>query len=113
MIYITGDTHGEIGHFSKLVMDGEHKWTAKDTLIVCGDFGFIWHNPEDEENYAEDQKRLDTLAKKPYRILFVDGNHENFDLLYTYPLEEGFHRGTIFPELDLPFEGKRRGGMRK
>ena len=31
----------------------------------------------------------------------------------TYPLEEGFHRGTIFPELDLPFEGKRRGGMRK
>ena len=31
----------------------------------------------------------------------------------TYPLEEGFHRGTIFPELDLPFEGKRKGGMRK
>ena len=31
----------------------------------------------------------------------------------TYPLEKGFHRGTIFPELDLPFEGKRRGGMRK
>lgn len=31
----------------------------------------------------------------------------------TYPLEKGFHQGTIFPELDLPFEGKRRGGMRK
>ena len=31
----------------------------------------------------------------------------------TYPLEEGFHRGTIFPELDLPFEGKKRGGMRR
>ena len=31
----------------------------------------------------------------------------------TYPLEEGFHRGTIFPELDLPFEGKRKGGMRR
>ena len=31
----------------------------------------------------------------------------------TYPLEEGLHRGTIFPELDLPFEGKKKGGMRK
>ena len=31
----------------------------------------------------------------------------------TYPLEEGFHRGTIFPELDLPFEGKRKGGMHR
>ena len=31
----------------------------------------------------------------------------------TYPLEEGFKRGTIFPELDFPFEGKKRGGMRR
>ena len=31
----------------------------------------------------------------------------------TYPLEEGFRRGTIFPDLDLPFEGKRVGGMRR
>lgn len=31
----------------------------------------------------------------------------------TYPLEEGLHRGTIFPELDLPFEGKKKGGMRR
>ena len=31
----------------------------------------------------------------------------------TYPLEEGFHHGTIFPDLNLPFEGKKRGGMRR
>ncbi len=24
-----------------------------------------------------------------------------------YPLDEGFHRGTIFKELDLPFIGRR------
>ena len=24
-----------------------------------------------------------------------------------YPLDEGFHRGTIFKELDLPFMGRR------
>lgn len=31
----------------------------------------------------------------------------------TYPLDEGLKKGTIFPDLDLPFEGKRKGGMRK
>lgn len=31
----------------------------------------------------------------------------------TYPLDEGLKRGTIFPDLDLPFEGRRQGGMRR
>ena len=32
----------------------------------------------------------------------------------TYSLEAGLNRGTIFPELDLPFEGyMRKGGMRR
>ena len=94
MIYITGDPHGELSHFSEAILSGESKWTAADTLIVCGDFGFIWANPENEADYAYDQAQLDALAKKPYQILFVDGNHENFDVLYRYPLEDGFG-GTV------------------
>ncbi|MDD7216535.1 MAG: spore coat associated protein CotJA [Anaerovoracaceae bacterium] len=32
----------------------------------------------------------------------------------TYSLDTGLERGTIFPELDLPFEGyMRKGGMRR
>ena len=30
----------------------------------------------------------------------------------TYDYERGFNRGTMFPELDLPFKGYRGGGMR-
>ena len=30
-----------------------------------------------------------------------------------YPLEDGFERGTIFPDLSMPFEGRRMGGMRR
>lgn len=94
MIYITGDTHADIARFSEAATPGESKWTAADTLIICGDFGFIWYNEDDGDAYAADQAALDELAKKPYTILFIDGNHENFDRLYQYPLEPGFG-GTV------------------
>lgn len=81
MIYITGDTHGDSSRFSESKMPGESTWTKDDFLIICGDFGFIFMNNEAE------QACLDELAKKAYTILWVDGNHENFDALSAYPTE--------------------------
>lgn len=76
MIYITGDTHGDLSCFknSKLSKLGE-----KDILIVCGDFGFIW----DPDN-PDEQKKMEWLKKRKYTICFVDGAHENFDVLNSY-----------------------------
>ena len=76
MIYVSGDTHGDISWFknSKLKKLGE-----KDILIVCGDFGFLWNR-----NSAEEKKNLDILKSKKYTICFVDGAHENFDILNSY-----------------------------
>ncbi|HHV30813.1 metallophosphoesterase family protein [Caproiciproducens sp. LBM24188] len=79
MIYITGDLHGEMSRFDSSAMK---KLKKGDTLIVCGDFGFIWDGGEKEE------KALKKLNRKKYRILFVDGTHENFDLLERYPVTE-------------------------
>ncbi|NLJ32083.1 MAG: hypothetical protein GX424_10870 [Clostridiales bacterium] len=79
MIYITGDTHGEMVRFDSAQA---RRLKRDDTLIVCGDFGFIWEGGEKE------QKALKKLGDKKYRILFVDGTHENFDLLAKYPVEE-------------------------
>lgn len=76
MIYITGDTHG---NFEKL-RDFDAK--TGDFLIICGDFGGVWDGSE------TDEKKLAWLGSRPYTTLFVDGNHENFDLLYTYPVKE-------------------------
>lgn len=77
MIYATGDMHGDYALFSqkkfKNIKEG-------DTLIVCGDFGFIWSGD------GKERKVLDKLAKKKYNICFVDGTHENFDLLARYPV---------------------------
>ena len=44
MINITGDTHGEKARFDELAKYGETKWTDKDYLIVCGDFGYLFLN---------------------------------------------------------------------
>ncbi len=82
MIYVTGDTHGEKARFMELNMKGEESFTTEDYLIVCGDFGYIFLNNEKENAF------LDKLQEKPYTICFVDGNHENFPAIYSYPIEE-------------------------
>lgn len=79
MIYITGDTHGYYHEFMDRIKPLQ--LTAEDTVIVTGDFGFI-HNT---------QKHADAVKKllcEDFTICFVDGNHENFDLLETFPTEE-------------------------
>ena len=39
MVYLTGDTHGDIDRFKH----GKLRWLGKrDTVVVLGDFGFVW-----------------------------------------------------------------------
>ena len=81
MVYLTGDTHGELDRFKH----GRLRWLGKrDIVVVLGDFGFVWDGSKAE------QKNLDWLRKRPYTILFLDGSHENYDLLEQYPTEERF-----------------------
>ena len=56
--------------------------TKDDYLIIAGDFGCVWGQ----------DKRMDSLLIKDhdrrcFTTLFVDGNHENHDLLDSYPVE--------------------------
>ncbi len=85
MIMITGDTHGELWRFCEECMPGESTWTEDDVLIICGDFGFIWYDETDLVGYRCNEEALNTLSHKPYCILMLDGNHENFNRLYSYP----------------------------
>ena len=89
MILITGDTHGSIDgdklfNINNLKNKG-NRLTRDDYVIVAGDFGFVWN---------EDETELDKLSLLDYTILFIDGNHENFDKLNTFPVEI-WHGGKI------------------
>ena len=77
MVYITGDTHGDPERLSKSALKDLE---PGDTLIICGDFGFIW-----DDSKAE-QKILKAFSKRKYNICFIDGTHENFKMLNGYPV---------------------------
>ncbi len=81
MIFITGDTHGDFTRFSSQNFPEQQTMTKKDYVIICGDFGGIWNGSKEEEYW------LDWLDEKPFTTLFVTGNHENYDLLKTYPFQ--------------------------
>ena len=82
MIYVTGDTHGTIDYGKVMSFQAKNKnLTRADYLIVCGDFGGLWSKGQAE-------KELRPYTRLPFTVLFVDGNHENFDMLSSYPVSE-------------------------
>lgn len=84
IIYITGDTHGDFERLSNRYF----RPSDGDYLIICGDFGGIWDNSETDKYWIK------WLSEKPFTTLFLDGNHENYDLLSAYPVEQ-WHGGKI------------------
>ena len=86
MILITGDIHGshdisKLGDNNKVLF---RNMTKSDYMIICGDFGLVWDNGE------EDMRWRKWLNQRNYTTLFVDGNHENFDLLNSYPVQQWY-----------------------
>lgn len=90
-VFITGDTHGEMD-IAK-VDDFAHMaqgLSRDDYLIILGDFGFVWADPPS----PKEKRRLDWFEAQPWTTLFVDGNHENFDLLDAMDVHE-WHGGHV------------------
>jgi Predicted phosphoesterases, related to the Icc protein len=79
LFFVTGDLHGDRKDFSTRKFGRIKKG---DYVVVCGDFGFLWDGSKRELRW------LENLGKKKYGILFVDGAHENFDLLSKYPVTD-------------------------
>ncbi len=80
MIYVTGDTHGA-KDFYKLLSPSLSGLTKNDYVIICGDIGVLF-NPLEAAHY------INLYSYLPFTVLFVDGNHENFDLLNSFPIQE-------------------------
>ena len=87
MIFITGDTHGEFHRFGDWEVEG--KDTKEETyIIVCGDLGLCWKR-DDSYDY-----QCEFFKKSHFTLLWVQGNHENYDMIKKVP-EEKWHGGKV------------------
>lgn len=80
MIYITGDCHGDYRRFNKTCFPEQHEMTKRDHVIIAGDFGF-WRDDPEQAYWMK------WLNERSFTTLWIDGNHENYDLLAQYPVE--------------------------
>ena len=88
MIYVTGDTHGQWMHRLSMASFPEQRdMTREDYVIILGDFG-IWDGSRREKH------DLDWLDSRAFTTLFVAGNHSNYDILDSLPVEE-WHGGKV------------------
>ena len=82
MIRFLSDQHGgeRIGELTKYLEEAGDD----DLLIILGDLGLKFRDTE--ENRAFDELVLSSKKK----IAFIDGNHENFDYLESFPIGERY-----------------------
>ena len=85
MIYITGDTHG-LNDVKKLQIYFATKQnvTKNDFLIILGDVACCW------DGNIYDELVQNVLHNLPCTVLWIDGNHCNFDIIEQLPYSEMF-----------------------
>lgn len=81
MVYLTGDTHADFTRFNTKSFPDKKVMTKDDIVIILGDFGGVWYDDPRERYW------LDWLNNKPFTTVYVCGNHENFDRLYSDEFE--------------------------
>ena len=79
MIYVTGDCHGNFRRFQSDCFPEQANMTKDDTVIITGDCGGVWFGD------SRDDETLDWLERLPFTLVYVCGNHENYDALATIP----------------------------
>lgn len=80
-VLLVGDVHGSIAQVRRALDYAEAQGVS--TVVQLGDFG-IWPG-EQGRRFIEDV--VSELIQRKIWLLFVDGNHEDFNQLYDLPLD--------------------------
>ncbi len=85
-VFVCGDTHGsyDINKLNSSNFPEQKELTKDDVLIQLGDFGNYWTQPQTKEELYW----LNWLAAKKFTFAFIDGNHDNHNLIWALPQEE-------------------------
>ena len=86
MVYLISDVHGKMDF--KGLIEYVHTAEKDDLLIILGDVGLNFGSKEENRVFTE------YFLSIQKNIAIVDGNHENFAYLKSFP-EEDWHGGRI------------------
>jgi len=77
-LHLFADIHGVIRYEIIKKYVETHTLSKSDAIVVLGDFGLVWEEPMHNglRNFYE---------SLPCEVLFIDGNHENFEYLKKFP----------------------------
>lgn len=87
-IFVCGDIHSTLDINKLDQFMNRDDLSEKDYLIICGDTGICGFSKKQEDATREYLRRL------PMTVLFADGNHEQFDVLNAYSIDE-WHGGKV------------------
>lgn len=91
--YLTGDTHGMDGFIKRFNTKNfpVKNMFGENYIVILGDFGLLW----DKKNTKNQIGYLTKwLKQKPFKVLFLAGNHENYDMLEELPVVD-FKGGKV------------------
>lgn len=87
--YITGDCHQKFDKIYNFIF--KMKLNENDNIIVLGDMGLFWrYDKQDSDmiiDFYEDMFKCN--------LYFIDGNHENFELLKRIPIIDDLGIGKV------------------
>lgn len=82
MIFVTGDMHGEHDMYklNRMRFREQRLMNKDDYVIIAGDAGIVWDGGGQDRNVQR------ILESKRFTTLWIDGNHENHDILDSLPV---------------------------
>ena len=89
-LWVTGDTHVIEGIYERLSYKGFPESRTMNEfednfVVILGDCGLFW----DPERALKDIAKLNSwLDSKPFDLMFLMGNHENYDVLEWFPVSD-------------------------
>lgn len=102
-VLVAGDFHGNYGHIHRICRVAKNAGIT--TILQAGDFGYWAHQSADNRALG---KLSATLVRDEITIVFVDGNHENFEALWQdRPVVPGTPFRVIAPNILYAPRGAR------
>lgn len=97
-VLLVGDLHGDVFALQRAFRQAYYNEAV--AIVQLGDYGFGWRRDGDQCWFATITS--DLVAETSIPFYFIDGNHENFDLLEKYAVGENGLREVATSVYHIP-----------